>query len=172
MRPRSAFRPSCLQSGAAEKPPRRRRLPPTSEVPGSRTIPAAVQRAVLERAGGRCEFGGCPRRAGLQYVHLQAHTEGGDREATNLARGCKTHHKQYDKGDIRLVGWTEEGPPGVARPIFRVWKTGKLLRPKDRVPKLPQSPTEDGTKRPPPRRRRVSRKDGKQKERRGEREPG
>jgi hypothetical protein len=89
----------------------RRRLPDTSELPGSRYIPAEVRRAVRRRSGDRCEVPGCPRRTFLEFAHVERHCKGGSREERNLVHECDVHHVLMDAGRIRVVGWTDEGRP-------------------------------------------------------------
>lgn len=90
-----------------------RRLPDTSELPGRRTIPAEVRRAVRERSQDRCEVPGCGRDVFLEFAHIRAHRLGGSREAVDLLRLCHGHHVLLDAGRIRFVAW--EG----RRPSFR-----------------------------------------------------
>ena len=95
--------------------PGARRVGDTNGIPGSRYVPADVQRAVRERSEGRCEFDeSCPNRMWLQFVHLHPHAEGSGREVTDLVEGCNRHHTLYDAGKIRFVGWKD------GKPVFEV----------------------------------------------------
>jgi len=67
---------------------------------GSRTIPAAVRRAVVERDGERCAFIGvnghrCSSRAFLEFHHLVPHGHGGGASVENIALRCRAHN-QYE----------------------------------------------------------------------------
>jgi hypothetical protein len=109
-----------------------RRLPPTAERPYDRTIPAEVVRALEERSGGLCEFGSCERPA-METCHLEPHRDGSGREVENLVRGCRLHHKAFDAGLIRFLGWTRsEDELGAGLPAFRVEESNEILRPKPR----------------------------------------
>ena len=109
-----------------------RRLPPTAERPYDRTIPAEVVRALEERSGGLCEFGACERPA-TETCHLEPHRDGGGREVEDLVRGCRLHHKAFDAGLIRFLGWTRsEDELGAGLPAFQVVEGNEILRPKPR----------------------------------------
>jgi len=92
---------------------RARRARPTCETPGERYIPAQVRKAVLDRSGDRCEVPGCSFDTFLEYAHVEAHADGGDREPENLLRLCHVHHVHFDADRIRFGGWRE------GRPVFR-----------------------------------------------------
>ena len=83
-----------------------RRLGPTRERPGdvadptTRYVPAAVRRAVWQRAGGACEVGGCSRRLGLELAHRSPHARGSAREVEDLGLLCRRHHLLYDAGRL------------------------------------------------------------------------
>lgn len=91
-----SFDPSRVGEGA-------RRVVDTSELPGQRYIPVAVQRAVRERSGEQCEVPGCPRRTFLEFAHVEPHRVGGSREEANLVRVCGGHHVLIDAGRIRVT---------------------------------------------------------------------
>jgi hypothetical protein len=97
-----------------------RRLADTCKIPESRTVPAAVERAVRLRADERCEVPACPNRTFLQFAHAEPHRDGGSREADNIVRLCTRHHLLFDAGVIRLAGW--DG----GRPSFRD-RSGRVL---------------------------------------------
>jgi len=109
-----------------------RRLPPTSERPHDRTIPAEVSRALEERSGGLCEFGACERPA-VETCHVVPHHTGSGRETTDLVRGCRPHHKAFDAGWIHFLGWTDaKDERGAGLPVFLAIETKEILRPKPR----------------------------------------
>jgi len=54
----------------------------------SRHIPAHIQRAVLRRAGYRCEVPGCGNTLGLETDHLILWSEGGTHSEGNLLARC------------------------------------------------------------------------------------
>ena len=67
---------------------------------GSRTIPAAVRRAVVERDGEQCAFIGanghrCTSRAFLEFHHLVPFEHGGAASVGNIALRCRAHN-QYE----------------------------------------------------------------------------
>lgn len=69
----------------------------------SRYIPVQARRQVLEEHGDRCLLRWCSNRFWLQFMHLEAHAEGGSREPENLRRGCPKDHAMVDQGLIRLI---------------------------------------------------------------------
>jgi 5-methylcytosine-specific restriction endonuclease McrA len=78
---------------SATKRPRASR----STKPGSRTIPAAVERAVWERDGGRCAFVGrtgrrCSETSRLEFHHRHPHGHGGEATVENIALHCRAHN--------------------------------------------------------------------------------
>jgi hypothetical protein len=79
---------------------------------GSRSIPAAVRRAVFRRDGGRCTYRDrqghrCAERHDLQYHHRHPHGYGGDRSMANIAMLCGVHN--------RLIAVIDFGPQALAR---------------------------------------------------------
>ena len=62
----------------------------------SRSIPAAVRRAVWTRDGGRCAFvgthGRCGETAFLEYHHLQPYAAGGKATVENIELRCRAHN--------------------------------------------------------------------------------
>jgi hypothetical protein len=65
--------------------------------PGSRTIPAEVERLVWARDGGRCAFVGsggrrCEATAFLQYHHVYPYGVGGPATYENVSLRCRTHN--------------------------------------------------------------------------------
>jgi hypothetical protein len=77
----------------------------------TRTISAAMWRALWVRDGGRCQFPGCGRRSRLQAHHIDHWADGGPTELANLTLACRVHHRLVHEG-----GWTltrdPDGPPG------------------------------------------------------------
>jgi len=84
-----------------------RRLPDTASLPGERYIPSAVRREVSGRTGDRCQVPCCGNRVFVDYAHRRAHALGGDREARNLLRLCRAHHRMLDAGRISARGPSE-----------------------------------------------------------------
>jgi hypothetical protein len=72
--------------------------PPRGTKPGSRDIPAGVQRAVWRRDGGQCGFVAangrrCEERSYLEYHHaVVAYSEGGEATVENIALRCRAHN--------------------------------------------------------------------------------
>ena len=67
---------------------------------GSRTVPAAVERAVWERDGGRCAFVApsgrrCDATALLEFHHVEPHGVGGPPTEQNIQLRCRAHN-QYE----------------------------------------------------------------------------
>ncbi|MEX2272879.1 MAG: HNH endonuclease [Vicinamibacterales bacterium] len=82
--------------------------------PGSRTIPAAVRRAVAARDGGRCAFvgrdGRCDERDFLEFHHIVPYAAGGKATVDNIALRCRAHN-----GHEAVLYFGEEAPPRPAR---------------------------------------------------------
>ena len=69
---------------------------------GSRTIPAAVKRAVWKRDGAQCAFIAkngrrCSATGFLEFHHVMAFTSGGEATIENIALRCRAHN-QYEAG--------------------------------------------------------------------------
>ena len=64
--------------------------------PGSRDIPAHVDRTVWLRDGGQCAFEGakarCPERSFLEFHHLTPWAAGGPPSAENISLRCRAHN--------------------------------------------------------------------------------
>jgi uncharacterized protein (DUF1778 family) len=79
--------------------------PPSTADPNrrpTRTIPAAVRRAVAERDGHRCTFVAadgrrCPERGALEFHHRQAFAHGGAATADNIILLCAAHHRRVSE---------------------------------------------------------------------------
>lgn len=65
--------------------------------PGSRPIPAHVERAVWQRDQGQCAFGGtharCEERSFLEFHHLTPWVVGGAASVENIALRCRSHNR-------------------------------------------------------------------------------
>lgn len=83
-----------------------RAAPPNSPRPSiqsrdpirTRTVPAAIRRAVFRRAGFRCEFiektgNPCGSRRNLEVEHRTPYARGGPNEITNLELLCRDHNQ-------------------------------------------------------------------------------
>ena len=87
------------KTGATDRP--RRTGPGTSHRANaaSRHVPAATQRVVWRRDGGRCAFigphGRCPATTFLEYHHVAPFAAGGETSVENLELRCRSHN-QYE----------------------------------------------------------------------------
>ena len=87
------------KTGATDRP--RTTGPGTSSraKAASRHVPAATQRVVWQRDGGRCAFTGpqgrCTAIAFLEYHHVVPCAAGGETSAKNLELRCRAHN-QYE----------------------------------------------------------------------------
>jgi hypothetical protein len=82
----------------------RKTLAETNTSGGPRSIPAAVRRAVYERAGGRCAFRDargrrCEARSRLQFHHRHPHGYGGERTPENISLLCRSHNQHLAEID-------------------------------------------------------------------------
>ena len=79
---------------AARKPRQPRKLSPES-----RTVPAAVRRAVWQRDAGRCAYEGaegrCAERGFLEFHHVHPYARGGAATVENVQLRCRNHN-QYE----------------------------------------------------------------------------
>ncbi len=78
----------------------------------TRTIPAAIKRALLVR-DKTCRFPGCSNRLFLDGHHIQHWVDGGETKLENLALMCTFHHKS-----LHQHGYSVEVAPGGAL-VFR-----------------------------------------------------
>jgi hypothetical protein len=69
-----------------------------------RTIPAPVQRLVLERAQHRCEVPGCRSSKHLTIHHIVFWSHGGTHDPSNLIVLCDGHHRVLHDGLLRITG--------------------------------------------------------------------
>jgi hypothetical protein len=99
--------------------------PSRGAAPGSRHIPAKVQRAVWIRDGGRCAFLGkgrrrCDARAFLEFHHLDPYGVGGEPTVENIELRCRAHNNYeaelfYGRRQPTRSGTSTSPPPMVAR---------------------------------------------------------
>ena len=86
--------------------------PPT---PGSRTIPAAVKREVMERDEERCTYPGpdgrCTETRGLEFHHKKPFARGGLATAENIELRCRAHNQLEAEAEFgaRAVHRTRPG---------------------------------------------------------------
>lgn len=69
----------------------------------TRTVPAAMRRAVLRR-DGHCRFPGCNRTRFLHVHHVVHHADGGVTELWNLILLCPFHHRFVHENHWRIKG--------------------------------------------------------------------
>jgi hypothetical protein len=83
---------SFLRTGLLPEPFNSKSVP--LDIGYSETIPSAIRRGVIARAGGHCEWpGGCDRPASASDVHHIVHKkDGGPTSVTDCALFCKFHH--------------------------------------------------------------------------------
>jgi hypothetical protein len=87
----------------------------------SRTIPAAIQRAVRARDNDCCTFPGCKNRRFLQCHHVEHWSNGGETSLSNLMLLCTRHHALTHEGGFRIEKdfqdkWYFVRPDGIAVP--------------------------------------------------------
>jgi hypothetical protein len=85
--------------------------PGPSQGHATRTIPPAMRRKVLHRAGWRCEVPYCRSRLWLDIHHVDAWANGGTHALGNLACVCSAHHRAIHEGILSL----ERGADGRVR---------------------------------------------------------
>ena len=97
----------------AETPRKGKREAKRSDNPSrSRTIPAAVRRAVYERDGGRCTFTNrrgtrCTAVCGLEFHHDMPFGIGGEHDVENIRLLCNPHNRHQARKDYGAE-WIEE----------------------------------------------------------------
>jgi 5-methylcytosine-specific restriction endonuclease McrA len=76
------------------------------EKPGraTRTIPAAIRKAVLARDGHRCTVPGCRATRNLDVHHLEHREHGGTHTKENLTTLCDGHHVAHHDGRLLIKG--------------------------------------------------------------------
>jgi hypothetical protein len=65
----------------------------------TRTIPAAIARALWLRDGG-CRAPGCGRRRHMHAHHIRGWAAGGETKLSNLVLVCSTHHRMIHDGQL------------------------------------------------------------------------
>jgi 5-methylcytosine-specific restriction endonuclease McrA len=80
------------------------------EKPGraTKTIPAAVRKAVLARDGYRCTVAGCRATRNLDVHHLEHREHGGTHTKENLTTLCDGHHVAHHDGRLLIRGAAPE----------------------------------------------------------------
>lgn len=76
---------------------------PAPEAP-TKSVPAAVRRAVHQRDGGRCTFEGtervCGERAFVEHDHVEPRARGGEHSEDNGAQLCASHNRR--KAELQI----------------------------------------------------------------------
>lgn len=75
----------------------------------SRHVPQSILRAVLLRAGYRCEVPICRARWWVQVHHLKLFSEGGTHALVNLMALCPSHHQKHHEGFLVIEGSRQDG---------------------------------------------------------------
>jgi len=83
----------------------------------SRSIPAAIRRALLVRDRG-CRFPGCTNHRFLHAHHIEHWLNGGETSMENLCLLCTAHHRMVHEGGW-TVTWAEDGTLAFAAPTGR-----------------------------------------------------
>jgi hypothetical protein len=68
----------------------------------TRTVPAALGRALRARDDARCRYPGCTHRHALDAHHIRHWADGGATRLSNLVLLCRTHHRQVHEGGTRV----------------------------------------------------------------------
>ena len=68
----------------------------------SRTVPAAMRRALEVRDGSCCRFPGCDRTLYLDAHHVEHWADGGATKLSNLALLCSSHHRWVHEHGYRI----------------------------------------------------------------------
>jgi len=82
----------------------------------TRTIPAAIRRALNSRDGG-CRFPGCTYSRYVDAHHIKHWADGGETKLSNLVTLCRLHHRLVHEGEILIEtlpggGWRFVHPDG------------------------------------------------------------
>jgi hypothetical protein len=137
---------SVLRTGLLPAPFNSKSVP--IDVGYSEHIPEPIRRAVIARAGGRCEWpGGCDRPAAASDVHHVVHKkDGGPTSVTDCFLACKFHHLVV----IHRWGWQVELRADGA--VIAASPDGQVLegRPRRRAPRHGPPPTGPPPTGPPP----------------------
>jgi hypothetical protein len=98
----------------------------------TRSIPAAIRRALNSRDGG-CRFPGCTHQRYVDAHHIEHWADGGETKVANLVTLCRLHHRLVHEGEITIEtlaggGWRFLHPDGrhfevirCARPTSYDW---------------------------------------------------
>jgi hypothetical protein len=89
----------------------------------SRSIPAAIRRALHTRDGG-CRFPGCTHQRYVDAHHIEHWADGGETKLSNLVTLCRLHHRLVHEGEIIVEaqaggGWRFLNPDGRHFEIIR-----------------------------------------------------
>jgi hypothetical protein len=82
----------------------------------TRSIPAAIRRALNTRDGG-CRFPGCTHQRYVDAHHIEHWADGGETKLANLVTLCRLHHRLVHEGEITIEllaggGWRFLHPDG------------------------------------------------------------
>jgi hypothetical protein len=101
----------------------RKSLEQTDTSATSRTIPAAVRRAVYMRDQGRCRFEDengrrCSETEGLEFHHVVPYGRGGDHDPSNIRLMCRIHNLYEAEAEYgrTLMNAFRRLPSGVSEP--------------------------------------------------------
>jgi hypothetical protein len=73
----------------------------------TRTIPPAVRRIVMARAGWHCEVPYCRNRLWLDVHHIHQRSDGGDHDPRGLVCLCDGHHRAVHAGHLGIERRTD-----------------------------------------------------------------
>ncbi len=101
----------------------------------SRTVPAAIERAVRARDCNTCRFPGCRNHRFLDCHHIEHWANNGETALGNLMLLCTKHHTLLHEGGFRiekdyLDNWVFLRPDGIAVPDI-----GYVAKPYDAPPR-------------------------------------
>ncbi|MDJ0749908.1 MAG: DUF222 domain-containing protein [Woeseiaceae bacterium] len=101
----------------------------------SRTVPAAIERAVRARDNNTCRFPGCRNHRFLDCHHVEHWADDGETDVHNLMLLCTKHHTLLHEGGFRiekdyLDNWVFIRPDGIAVPDI-----GYIAKPYDDPPR-------------------------------------
>ncbi len=107
---------------------------PVATGPRTRTISAALRRALRARDGG-CVFPGCTHRAFVDAHHIEHWCEGGATTLANLCELCRLHHRLVHEagwamevvGPSRFLFYRPDGTP-MSAPGLRVPSGDRAIR--------------------------------------------
>jgi hypothetical protein len=102
----------------------RKRLSDSNTSSGSRQVPAAVRRAVLERDGKRCGYVDergrrCTERERLEFHHRRPFGMGGDHSPINIGLLCRVHNLLLAESDYGAMAIQKHRAAGVTRRFDR-----------------------------------------------------